>query len=109
MREKLGAKKPLSLMLRMHAQTAGVSLTAQQPYNNVVRTWASRLETSIPLKETRARPERARQMNQEKNQTHPAPNPRRKLGLLLMLSARTLWLFGAALFFSFAPRRDQPL
>ncbi len=38
MREKFGAKKPLSLMLRTHAQTAGVSLTAQQPYNNVVRT-----------------------------------------------------------------------
>src|SRR5205809_5081089 len=38
MRDKYGAKKPLSLMLRTHAQTAGVSLTAQQPYNNVVRT-----------------------------------------------------------------------
>ena len=38
MRQKFGAKKPLSLMLRTHAQTAGVSLTAQQPYNNVVRT-----------------------------------------------------------------------
>ena len=38
MRERFGAKKPISLMLRTHAQTAGVSLTAQQPYNNVVRT-----------------------------------------------------------------------
>jgi methylmalonyl-CoA mutase N-terminal domain/subunit len=38
MRDKFGAKKPLSLQLRTHAQTAGVSLTAQQPYNNVVRT-----------------------------------------------------------------------
>ena len=38
MRDKFGAKKPLSMMLRTHAQTAGVSLTAQQPYNNVVRT-----------------------------------------------------------------------
>ena len=37
MRDKFGAKKPLSLTLRTHAQTAGVSLTAQQPYNNVVR------------------------------------------------------------------------
>jgi len=37
MKEKFGAKKPLSMMLRTHAQTAGVSLTAQQPYNNVVR------------------------------------------------------------------------
>ena len=33
-----GAKSPRSWQLRFHAQTAGVSLTAQQPYNNVVRT-----------------------------------------------------------------------
>src|SRR5207237_1600331 len=33
-----GAKKPASLMLRTHCQTSGVSLTEQQPYNNVVRT-----------------------------------------------------------------------
>src|SRR5438876_8201320 len=38
MKDRFGAKKPLSMMLRTHAQTAGVSLTAQQPYNNVVRT-----------------------------------------------------------------------
>jgi methylmalonyl-CoA mutase, N-terminal domain len=38
MKEKFGAKKAASMMLRTHAQTAGVSLTAQQPYNNVVRT-----------------------------------------------------------------------
>ena len=38
MRDRFGAKKPISLSLRTHAQTAGVSLTAQQPYNNVVRT-----------------------------------------------------------------------
>ncbi|HEY4730354.1 MAG TPA: methylmalonyl-CoA mutase family protein [Myxococcales bacterium] len=38
MRDKFGAKKPISMTLRTHAQTAGVSLTAQQPYNNVVRT-----------------------------------------------------------------------
>jgi methylmalonyl-CoA mutase, N-terminal domain len=37
MRERFGAKNPKSLMLRTHAQTAGVSLTAQQPMNNVVR------------------------------------------------------------------------
>ncbi len=37
MKERFGAKKPDSLKLRTHAQTAGVSLTAQQPYNNVVR------------------------------------------------------------------------
>jgi methylmalonyl-CoA mutase len=33
-----GAKKPESLMLRTHCQTSGVSLTAQDPYNNIVRT-----------------------------------------------------------------------
>jgi methylmalonyl-CoA mutase N-terminal domain/subunit len=37
MRERFGAKNPKSLMLRTHAQTAGVSLTAQQPMNNIVR------------------------------------------------------------------------
>ncbi len=38
MRDRFGATDPRSLKLRFHAQTAGVSLTAQQPYNNVVRT-----------------------------------------------------------------------
>ena len=38
MKERFGAKNPRSWLLRTHAQTAGVSLTAQQPYNNVVRT-----------------------------------------------------------------------
>ncbi len=38
MRDRFGAKDPRSMQLRTHAQTAGVSLTAQQPYNNVVRT-----------------------------------------------------------------------
>jgi methylmalonyl-CoA mutase N-terminal domain/subunit len=37
MRERFGAKNPRSWILRTHAQTAGVSLTAQQPLNNVVR------------------------------------------------------------------------
>src|SRR5579862_385613 len=36
--QKRGAKNPRSLLLRTHAQTAGVSLTAQQPENNIVRT-----------------------------------------------------------------------
>jgi len=38
MRDRFGAKNPRSWTCRFHAQTAGVSLTAQQPYNNVVRT-----------------------------------------------------------------------
>jgi methylmalonyl-CoA mutase N-terminal domain/subunit len=37
LRDRFGAKDPRSWLLRTHAQTAGVSLTAQQPYNNVVR------------------------------------------------------------------------
>jgi len=38
MKEQFNAKSERSWKLRFHAQTAGVSLTAQQPYNNVVRT-----------------------------------------------------------------------
>ena len=37
-RDRFGAKNPRSMMLRFHAQTAGSSLTAQQPDNNVIRT-----------------------------------------------------------------------
>ena len=37
MRERYGAKDPRSWMLRFHSQTAGVTLTAQQPMNNIVR------------------------------------------------------------------------
>ena len=38
MKDRYGAKKERSWMLKFHTQTAGCSLTAQQPYNNVVRT-----------------------------------------------------------------------
>ena len=38
MRETFGARDPASWRMRFHSQTAGVSLTAQQPLNNVVRT-----------------------------------------------------------------------
>jgi methylmalonyl-CoA mutase, N-terminal domain len=38
MRDHFGAKNPKSLMLRFHTQTAGSTLTAQQPENNIVRT-----------------------------------------------------------------------
>jgi methylmalonyl-CoA mutase N-terminal domain/subunit len=37
MRERYGAKDPRSWMMRFHSQTAGVTLTAQQPMNNIVR------------------------------------------------------------------------
>jgi len=38
MKERFGAQDPRSLMLRFHTQTAGCSLTAQQPLNNIMRT-----------------------------------------------------------------------
>ncbi|HEY4428081.1 MAG TPA: methylmalonyl-CoA mutase family protein [Solirubrobacteraceae bacterium] len=38
MRETFGARNPRSWQMRFHSQTAGVSLTAQQPLNNIVRT-----------------------------------------------------------------------
>jgi methylmalonyl-CoA mutase N-terminal domain/subunit len=38
LRDTFGAKDPKSLLMRFHTQTAGVSLTAQQPLNNIVRT-----------------------------------------------------------------------
>jgi methylmalonyl-CoA mutase N-terminal domain/subunit len=37
MKERFGARDPRSMMLRFHTQTGGVTLTAQQPINNVVR------------------------------------------------------------------------
>ena len=37
MRQKYGARNPRSWQMRFHCQTAGVSLTAQQPHNNIVR------------------------------------------------------------------------
>ncbi len=37
MRERFGAKNPRSLQMRFHTQTAGVSLTSQQPLNNIAR------------------------------------------------------------------------
>lgn len=47
MRDRFGAKDPKSMLLRFHTQTAGCSLTAQQPYNNVVRTAYQALSSVI--------------------------------------------------------------
>jgi methylmalonyl-CoA mutase N-terminal domain/subunit len=47
MRERFKAANPRSWQLRFHAQTAGVSLTAQQPYNNVVRTALQALAATL--------------------------------------------------------------
>jgi methylmalonyl-CoA mutase N-terminal domain/subunit len=38
MRDRFGASNPRSMLMRFHTQTAGVSLTAQQPLNNITRT-----------------------------------------------------------------------
>ncbi|MDY6934741.1 MAG: methylmalonyl-CoA mutase family protein [Spirochaetota bacterium] len=38
MKDRFGAKNPRSCWMRFHTQTAGCSLTAQQPYNNIIRT-----------------------------------------------------------------------
>ena len=47
MKERFGAKKPQSMMLRFHTQTAGSMLTAQQPENNVVRVTLQALAASL--------------------------------------------------------------
>ncbi|MEA1872619.1 MAG: methylmalonyl-CoA mutase family protein [Chloroflexota bacterium] len=47
MRERFGAKQPRSWMLRFHTQTAGCSLTAQQPHNNIVRTALEALAATL--------------------------------------------------------------
>src|SRR5207302_943148 len=47
MRDRFGAQNPRSWMLRFHAQTAGSSLTAQQPDNNVVRVTIQALAAVI--------------------------------------------------------------
>ena len=47
MRDVFGAKTAKAQMLRFHTQTAGVSLTAQQPYNNVVRTGVEALSAVL--------------------------------------------------------------
>ncbi|GAI57558.1 unnamed protein product, partial [marine sediment metagenome] len=47
MKEKYGAKKPESWRMRFHTQTAGCSLTAQQPENNIIRTAYEALAISL--------------------------------------------------------------
>ena len=47
MREHYGAKDPRSWLMRCHAQTAGVSLTAQQPDNNIMRTTIQALAAAL--------------------------------------------------------------
>ena len=47
MRDRFGAKDSRSLMLRFHAQTAGSSLTAQQPENNIVRVAIQALAAAL--------------------------------------------------------------
>ncbi|MBI3404876.1 MAG: methylmalonyl-CoA mutase family protein [Acidobacteria bacterium] len=47
MRDRFGARDPRSWMLRFHAQTAGSSLTAQQPVNNIVRVAIQALAAAL--------------------------------------------------------------
>ena len=47
MQERFGAKDPRSWMLRFHTQTAGCSLTAPQPHNNIVRTTIEALAATL--------------------------------------------------------------
>lgn len=47
MRERFGAKNPASWRLRFHTQTSGVSLTAQQPYNNITRVTLQALAAAL--------------------------------------------------------------
>lgn len=63
MRDVYGARSEKAQWLRFHTQTAGVSLTAQQPYNNVVRTAVEALaavlggtNSSTPTRSTRPSP-----------------------------------------------------
>ncbi|MFC1889711.1 methylmalonyl-CoA mutase [Thermodesulfobacteriota bacterium] len=47
MKDRFKAKDPRSCMLRFHTQTAGCSLTAQQPYNNIIRTTVQALAAAL--------------------------------------------------------------
>ncbi|OPX35667.1 methylmalonyl-CoA mutase [candidate division KSB1 bacterium 4484_188] len=47
MRHKFGAKNPKSMMLRFHTQTAGSTLTAKQPDNNIIRTTVQALSAVL--------------------------------------------------------------
>ena len=49
MKDRFGAKKPKSMMLRFHVQTAGSMLTAQQPENNIVRVTLQALAGALCL------------------------------------------------------------
>src|SRR5665811_2614324 len=47
MRDRFGAQDPKSQMLRFHTQTAGSTLTAQQPHNNIVRVALQALAAAL--------------------------------------------------------------
>jgi methylmalonyl-CoA mutase N-terminal domain/subunit len=55
LRDRYGATQARTMMMRFHCQTAGVSLTAQQPMNNVVRTRRSPRCLPAPSRSTRTR------------------------------------------------------
>ncbi len=47
MKDKYGAQDPRSMLLRFHTQTAGCSLTAQQPYNNIIRATSQAMAAAL--------------------------------------------------------------
>ncbi len=88
MRDRYGAKKAESWKMRFHSQTAGVSLTAQQPYNNVARVAIQSLAavlggTQLPAHERARRDARApdgvrREDRRPDAAGHPARDGRRQ-------------------------------
>ncbi len=66
MTERFHCKNPRSAILRFHTQTAGCSLTAQQPYNNIVRTAIQAADgTCGPNRSSNAADSRARKRHHE--------------------------------------------
>ena len=78
MRDVYGAKSEKAQWLRFHTQTAGVSLTAQQPYNNVVRTGIEALAAvlggtnSLAHQRSRRDPGAAQRAGRRDRPAHPA-------------------------------------
>ena len=81
LRERFGAKDPRSWRMRFHTQTAGVSLTAQQPLNNIVRTaiealagvlgGTQSLHTNSSTRRSRCRPRRRRRSRCARSRSSP--------------------------------------
>ena len=93
-----GAKKPGSMMLRTHCQTSGVSLTEQDPYNNVVRTAYEALAAVLggtqslhtnSFDEAIALPDRVLGAHRPQHAAHPRRGDRRHRTWSIRSAART--------------------